>query len=116
MTDSEAKLKEIKKNKKEVAELKKKISELEKENLAKEKTINEANKEISKYKKDKKRYDELEKYANEMKNKNDIFFGKYDQNQVLKEIKELIKENEDVKCIARELKSEVGWWFGYSLD
>ena len=31
----------------------------------------------------------------------------YDETKVMAEIKELIKENEDIKCIAREFKSEV---------
>lgn len=33
--------------------------------------------------------------------------GRYDEQQVMKEIKDLLKENEDIKCIARELKSEI---------
>lgn len=33
--------------------------------------------------------------------------GKYDEQQVMKEIKDILKENEDIKCIARELKSEI---------
>ena len=33
--------------------------------------------------------------------------GKYDEQKVMSEIKELLKENEDIKCVARELKAEV---------
>lgn len=39
--------------------------------------------------------------------KDNQIMGKYDEQQVMKEIKELLKENEDIKSIARELKAEI---------
>lgn len=111
IADSEGKSKKIKDIKKELSEVNKKEKEFEKALEIKDKALQEANKEISKLKKSKKevdrRYEELEEYTNEVKKKSDQFLGKYDQQKVLKEIKDLIKENEDIKCIARELKSEI---------
>jgi len=111
LSDYDMKNKEIKKWKKEVGEIKQKLNDFSTEIEQKEVNLMEAKKEILKLKKAKKEteknYDKMEKYAEDMKQKSGLFFGKYSQDKVLKEIKDCIKENEDVKCIARELKSEI---------
>ena len=111
ISDFENKNKEIKRWKKDSIENKHKIENLNKEISIKDTKIMQINKEFAKLSKAKrdteKQLEEMEKYAENMKKKSENLFGKYDQQKVLKEIKELIKENEDVKCIARELKSEI---------
>lgn len=88
-----------------------KLNEFSKEMDTKERKLKQTNLEILKLKKSKKEieknYEEMEEYAKEIKKKSQQYFGKYDHNKVLKEIKDCVKENEDVKCIARELKSEI---------
>jgi len=39
--------------------------------------------------------------------KENLFMGKYDQEKILSEIKELLAENEDLKSFATELKNEL---------
>lgn len=111
MADFEVKNKEIKKWKKEVYEMRDGLIEITKEGEKKDKKIIELAKEVTRLKREKKEKDvkirDIQEYAKEMEQKAKAIFGKYDQERVLKEIKELIKENEDVKCIARELKSEI---------
>lgn len=97
--------------KRENNDLKSSLQNLNKDLGLKDKSIVEVNKEISKLKKAKKdtekRYAEMEEYAKEVKKNSGKWFGKYDEEKVLKEIQSLIKENEDVKGIARELKAEI---------
>jgi hypothetical protein len=111
ISDFDSKNKEIKKLKKENNDLKQTVQSLNKDLTLKDKSIVEINKEIVKFKKAKKENDkkfiEMEQYAREVKKNSGKWFGKYDEQKVLKEIQELIKENEDVKCIARELKAEI---------
>jgi hypothetical protein len=49
-----------------------------------------------------KHQDSLEKKSN-----GDLFMGKYDQQRICGEIKELLSENEDLKTFATDLKSEL---------
>ena len=111
VADNENKGKELKKLRKENADLKKKIEDIERAVESKDKVLAEVNKEIAKLKKSKKetekQFEAMEQYANDLKKKSEQFLGKYDQQKVLKEVKDLLKENEDIKCIARELKSEI---------
>lgn len=126
ISDFESKDRQIKKFKKEVNTLKIDNIDLSKMNDAlktqnsqlvkdlddKEKSIAEINKELAKLKKanreTEKEYQKLEAYATDLKlSKQKNLFGKYDQEQVLLEIQHLLKENEDLKSIARELKAEM---------
>lgn len=111
VADLESKNRDIRKWKKEAGELKNSLIQLSEMNENKEKKIIELSKEVTKLKRQQKESDlkmrEMKEYAQEMEKKAKNFFGRYDQEKVLKEIKDLIKENEDVKCIARELKSEI---------
>jgi hypothetical protein len=111
ISDFDSKNKEIKKLKKENNDLKQTVQSLNKDLTLKDRSIVEINKEIVKFKKAKKENDkkfiEIEQYAREVKKNSGKWFGKYDEQKVLKEIQELIRENEDVKGIARELKAEI---------
>ncbi|CAI2382453.1 unnamed protein product [Moneuplotes crassus] len=111
ISDFEMKDQEIKKWRKEAMDLNKKIGEFIRQSDTKDQKIVDLSKEITKLKRQHRDSEiqvrRLEEYAQEMQSKAHSLFGRYDQEKVLTEIKQLIKENEDVKCIARELKSEI---------
>lgn len=43
----------------------------------------------------------------ELKDKHKLFMGRFDENKILKEIKEMISENDNIRDFAREIKSEL---------
>jgi hypothetical protein len=56
-----------------------------------------------------KETDALQKQVKELSQKGNLFLGKFEEDKILKEIKELISENENIRDYAREIKSELDY-------
>ena len=115
IAESQVKTKELKILNKELIDLKSKNEELTKDKENKESIIKDINKELAKLKKAKKEADKKVRNNRAIckwtqKKSENAFLGNwkiYENKVVLQEIKDLIKENEDIRWIANELKSEV---------